>query len=177
MTVRGRVLYNPTLPECWQEVPCTREIALTRAEDWRPTPAAVNVVVQGTDRVTKTNREGYYEISVPSRNASLMFLYIGHNRIEVPVEGRSVVDVRLTPTPVPVVERLLGLIMPRIHVGEYPDIDQLAADARVNRDTARDILWLVLGNRPMAEHYRGEYIPDYRFDDGLPRPDSGGGRP
>ena len=177
VTVRGRVLYNPTMPECWQEVPCTREIALTRPEDWRPTPAAVNVVVQGTDRVTKTNREGYYEISVPSRNASLMFLYIGHNRIEVPVEGRSAVDVKLTPTPLPVIERLLGLIMPRIHAGEYPDLDRLAADARVNRETARDILWLVLGNRPMAQHYRGEFIPDYRFDDGLPRPDAAGGRP
>jgi len=177
MTVRGRVLYNPTMSDCRLEVPCTAGIALTRPEDWKPAPAAVNVVVQGTDRVTKTNREGYYEITVPSRDASLMFLYIGHDRLEVPVEGRAVVNVNLTPTPLPVVERLLGLIMPRIHAGEYPDIDRLATDARVNRETARDILWLVLGNRPMAQHYRGEFIPDYRFSDDTPRPDSAGGRP
>jgi len=167
--VRGRVLYNPVLPDCLQDVPCTREVEVTRPEDWVPPPAAVNVVVQGTDRVVNTNREGYYEITVPSSNATLMFLYIGHNRIAVPVEGRSVVDVKLTPTPLPVIDRLLDLIMPRIHAGEYPHIDQLAVDAGVNRETARDILWLVLGNRPMTRHYPGEFIPDYRFDDGTPR--------
>ena len=177
MTVRGRVLYNPTLPDCWRDVPCTGDIALTRPDDWRPPLSAVNVVVQDTDRVTKTNRDGYYEISLPSPNASLIFLYIGHNRIEVSVEGRPVVDVQLTPTPLPVIERLLGLIIPRLVEEEYPDIDQLAADARVNRETARDIVWLVLGDRRTARHYPGEYIPDYRFDDAAPRPGAVGGAP
>ena len=165
MTVHGRVLYNPTLPDCWQFDPCTADIALTSPEDWRPPLSAVNVVVQGTDRVVKTDRDGYYEISVPSPNASLMFLAIGHNRISVPVEGLSRVDVQLTPTPLPVIERLLGLIMPRMVEGELPDIDRLAADAGVNRETARDILWLVIGDRRMGEHYPDEYVPDYGFDD------------
>ena len=165
MTVHGRVLYNPTLPDCWQLDPCTADIALTGPEDWRPPLSAVNVVVQGTDRVVKTDRDGYYEISLPSPNASLMFLAIGHNRIAVPVEGLSRVDVRLTPTPLPVIERLLGLIMPRMVAGELPDIDRLAADAGVNRETARDILWLVIGDRRMGKHYPDEYVPDYGFDD------------
>ena len=165
LTVRGRVLYNPALPACWQLDPCTADIALTGPEDWRPPLSAVNVVVQGTDRVVKTDRDGYYEISLPSPNASLMFLAIGHNRIAVPVEGLSRVDVRLTPTPLPVIERLLGLIMPRMVAGELPDIDRLAADAGVNRETARDILWLVIGDRRMGKHYPDEYVPDYGFDD------------
>ena len=165
MTVHGRVLYNPTLPDCWQFDPCMADIALTGPEDWRPPLSAVNVVVQGTDRVVKTDRDGHYEISLPSPNASLMFLAIGHNRISVPVEGLSRVDVQLTPTPLPVIERLLGLIMPRMVEGEFPDIDRLAADAGVNRETARDILWLVIGDRRMGEHYPDEYVPDYGFDD------------
>ena len=165
MTVHGRVLYNPTLPDCWQLDPCMADIALTGPEDWRPPLSAVNVVVQGTDRVVKTDRDGHYEISLPSPNASLMFLAIGHNRISVPVEGLSRVDVQLTPTPLPVIERLLGLIMPRMVEGELPDIDRLAADAGVNRETARDILWLVIGDRRMGEHYPDEYVPDYGFDD------------
>ena len=165
MTVHGRVLYNPTLPDCWQLDPCTADIALTGPEDWRPPLSAVNVVVQGTDRVVKTDRDGYYEISLPSPDASLMFLAIGHNRIAVPVEGLSRVDVQLTPTPLPVIERLLGLIMPRMVAGELPDIDRLAADAGVNRETARDILWLVIGDRRMGKHYPDEYVPDYGFDD------------
>ena len=165
MTVHGRVLYNPTLPDCWQFDPCMADIALTAPEDWRPPLSAVNVVVQGTDRVVKTDRDGHYEISLPSPNASLMFLAIGHNRISVPVVGLSRVDVQLTPTPLPVIERLLGLIMPRMVDGELLDIDRLAADAGVNRETARDILWLVIGDRRMGEHYPDEYVPDYGFDD------------
>lgn len=167
MVVRGRVLHNPSMSDCWQDVPCVREIALTRDADWIPTPAAVNVVVKGTEIVAKADRDGYYRITVPSPDASLIFLYLGHNRIEVPVDGRPVVDVKLTPTPLPVLDRLLGLIMPRIHAGEYPDIDELAADADVNRETARDILWLVIGNRPMARHYPDEFVPDYRFVDSV----------
>ena len=174
LTVRGRVLYNPTLPACRQLDPCTADIALTRPEDWRPPLSAVNVVVRGTDRVVKTDRDGHYEISVPSPDATLMFLAIGHNRVPVPVEGRSEVDVKLTPTPLPVIDSLLGLIMPRMVAGELPDIDRLAADAGVNRETARDILWLVIGDRRMAEDYPDEYVPDYRFDD---RSQSEGGAP
>ena len=177
MTVRGQVLYNPRLPDCQRVDPCTEDVALTSPEDWQPPRSAVNVVVQGTDRVVKTRRNGTYEVTVPSPSASLMFLAIGHNRIEVPVEGRATVDVRLTPTPLPVIERLLGLIMPQIVAGELPDIDRLATDARVNRETARDILWLVIGDRRMAERYPGEYVPDYRFDDSLGSPAATGGAP
>jgi len=161
--VSGKVLYNPKMNDCFQEVPCWEAVALTKEEDWIPPKAAVNIVVKGTGRVAKTDPMGKYEIEVPSANATLLFLYIGHNRVEVPVNGRKVVDVKLTPTPIPVIERLIGLIMPKIDAGEFPNIDELAEKANVNRETARDILWLVLGNRRMKQHYPGEFIPDYRF--------------
>lgn len=61
------------------------------------------------------------------------------------------------------IDRVLGLIMPKLHAGEYPDIDEVAARAKVNRETARDLLWLVIGNRRMARVYPDEYVPDYRF--------------
>ena len=163
--IHGTVTYNPRLPDCFQDEPCLEDLAVAREEDWRPPRSAVNVVVQGTGRVTKTDREGNYEIRVPSPVASLMFLAIGHNRVEVPIEGRSTVDVRLTPTPLPVIERLIGLIMPSVVADEWPDIDRLAEEAHVNRETARDILWLVIGDRRMAERYPDEVVPDYRFAD------------
>lgn len=165
MTVSGKVLYNPSLNDCFKEEPCLDAANLTDEKEWIPPKAAVNIVVEGTDRRTKTDREGNYEITIPSPNTSLKFLYIGHNRIKVPVEGRSVVDVKLTPTPIPVIDRLIQLIMPKIHAGRRPNIDELAEQAKVNRDTARDFLWLVLGNRPFSEMYPDEYIPDYRFDE------------
>lgn len=167
MTVSGTVLYNPMINDCFKEKPCLQDVELTEEEEWVTPPAAVNIVVKGTDRRTKTNREGNFEITVPSQNASLMFLYIGHNRIEVPVQGHSVVDVKLTPTPIPVIDKLIQLIMPKIHSGQRPNIDELAEKADVNRETAREFLWLVLGNRPFSEMYPDEYIPDYRFDEDI----------
>lgn len=165
MTVRGRVTYNPLMNDCLKLFSCASDTLLTRPEDWIPTPAAVNVIVPGTNRVTRTDRQGNYEIVVPSPNATLKFLYIGHERVEIPVNGRSVIDVKLVPNPMLMTERLLSLIMPQIHGGIYPDIDELAAAAGTDRDTARDILWLVLGNRVMAEVYPNEFVPNYRFAD------------
>lgn len=173
-TVRGRVTYNPLMSECSYQEICERHIALGlyREEDWRPPTAAVNIAVRGTDQVAKTDRQGNYSVTVPSADATLVFMFIGFSRVEVPVAGRSVVDVKLTPMPLPVIERLLGLIMPQIHAMKYPDIDELARQADVNRETARDILWLVLGNRPMAAAYPSEFYPDYSFPD-APRTEPG----
>ena len=69
----------------------------------------------------------------------------------------------MTPTPIPVIERLLGQIMPAIDAGQFPDIDVLAEKTNVNRATARDVLWLVLGNTRMKHYYPNEFIPDYQF--------------
>lgn len=161
--VTGKVLYNPNMNDCFQEVPCSQDVALTKDDDWVPTKAAVNIIVKSNGKVTKTDRNGNYAVEVSSANDTLLFLYIGHNRVEVPVTGREVVDVKLTPTPIPVIERLLGQIMPAIDAGEFPDIDALADNANVNRATARDLLWLVLGNTRMKQHYPEEFIPDYQF--------------
>ncbi len=163
-SVRGQVLYNPAMNDCFQQVPCVDDIALTEEDDWVPTKAAVNIVAKSTGQVAKTDRMGNYSIAA-STNDTLLFLYVGHNRVEVPVNSNAVVDVKLTPTPIPVIERLMGLIMPAVDSGEFPDIGSLAEKAGVNRATARDMLWLVLGNTRMRQHYPGEFIPDYRFSD------------
>lgn len=165
MTVTGTVLYNPEMNACLKEVPCFDAVEFTKEEDWIPTPGAVNIVVKGTGRVAKTDREGNYEIAVPSQNDTLIFLYLSHNRVEIPIGGREVVDVKLTPTPLPVIDRLLGFIMPKVVEGIYPDLDSLAEKADVNRATARAIMWLVLGNKRMGRIYPEEYIPDFQFDE------------
>lgn len=165
--VRGRVTYHPQMSECADRAICERdiELGLYSEEGWVPPTAAVNIGVVGTDHVVKTDREGYYEVTVPSPDASLMFMFIGYSRVEVPVAGRSTVDVKLTPTPLPEIERVLGIIMPQIHALRLPDINAVARQAEVNRETARDLIWLTLGNRPFAEAYPHEYMPDYRFDE------------
>ncbi len=164
LTVSGKVLYNPTMSDCFQQTPCLNDISLTKDDQWIPPKAAVNIRSKVTGKVAKTDHSGNYSIEVSSANDTLTFLYIGHNRVEIPVNGREIIDIKLTPTPIPVIEQLLAQIMPLVDAGTYPDINKLAKDAKVNRATARDILWLVLGNTRMRQYYPTEFIPDYRFE-------------
>ncbi len=167
MTVSGRVTYNPSMTECADRAICERDIALGLHPDneWEPPTAAVNIAVLGTDQVVKTDRDGNYAVTVPSPDASLMFMFIGYSRVEVPVQGRTVVDVRLTPQPQAEITRVLDIIMPDIHAMRTPDIDQVAQQTGLNRETVRDIVWLTYGNVPFRRTYPNEYMPDYRFAD------------
>lgn len=54
----------------------------------------VNIFVQGTDVGTVTDFNGEYKLDVPSESV-LVFSYIGYQTLEVPVDGRTQVDVSL----------------------------------------------------------------------------------
>lgn len=58
----------------------------------------VNILVQGSTTGTVTDVDGNYRISVPSEEAILTFSFIGYQSEEVPVNGRSTVDVQLSPS-------------------------------------------------------------------------------
>ena len=55
----------------------------------------VNIVLKGANVGTNTDATGKYSISVPDRNAILVFSFIGYGTVEVPYTGRSVIDVAL----------------------------------------------------------------------------------
>lgn len=55
----------------------------------------VNIVVQGTQAGAATNIDGRYELTVPSLDATLIFRYLGYRTQEVPIAGRSEINVRL----------------------------------------------------------------------------------
>lgn len=65
------------------------------SEDQSPIPG-VNILVKGTNSGTITNVSGEYTISVSSSNEVLVFSFVGFNMQEVPVEGRSIIDITLT---------------------------------------------------------------------------------
>lgn len=67
---------------------------VTSAADGQPLPG-VNVVVKGTTNGTSTDAKGHYTLQVGSANATLVFSYIGFANREVPVNGRSTIDVAL----------------------------------------------------------------------------------
>jgi TonB-linked SusC/RagA family outer membrane protein len=67
---------------------------VTDATDGEPLPG-VNVVVKGTSVGTVTGRAGRYSLQAPSPRDTLVFSFIGYQRREVPIDGRSTVDVAL----------------------------------------------------------------------------------
>lgn len=59
--------------------------------------SGVNIVIQGTERGTTTDADGNYQLEIESLQDTLIFSFIGYQRLEVPIMGRSVVNMELTP--------------------------------------------------------------------------------
>lgn len=55
----------------------------------------VNILVKGTTNGTSTDSDGKYTMEVLEEDAVLVFSFIGYNTQEVPVNGRTVIDVTL----------------------------------------------------------------------------------
>ena len=101
-------LPEPTPPESTQTslrlpipvapAPVDRTIrgTVTSAEDGKPLPG-VNIVARGTARGTVTDAGGRYSLSVADDVTTLVFSSVGFARQEVPIGGRAVLDVTLTP--------------------------------------------------------------------------------
>lgn len=67
-----------------------------RSEADGQTLPGVNVIVQGTSTGTVTDANGNYQIAVQDVNGTLIFSSIGFRSLEVPINGRSVIDVNLS---------------------------------------------------------------------------------
>jgi TonB-dependent starch-binding outer membrane protein SusC len=59
-----------------------------------PIPGA-NIIVQGTNTGTATNLQGEFELTVPSLNEVLVVSSIGFVTLEVPIEGRTTIDIEM----------------------------------------------------------------------------------
>lgn len=76
-----------------QEITVTGTV--TDASTDTPLPGAT-VSLQGTSRGTATSQDGTYELEAPS-DGTLVFSFVGYASQEVPIEGRSTIDVSLAP--------------------------------------------------------------------------------
>ena len=56
---------------------------------------SVNILVVGTDIGTTTNLDGEFTLTVPTLDVTLRFSYIGYQTRNIPVEGRTSIDVEL----------------------------------------------------------------------------------
>jgi TonB-linked SusC/RagA family outer membrane protein len=67
---------------------------VTSAADQRPLDG-VSVSIKGTTNGTTTDANGNYSLPNVNNDATLVFSFVGYQNIEVPVRGRSVIDVSL----------------------------------------------------------------------------------
>lgn len=57
----------------------------------------VNIIVKGTSTGTTTDVNGRYALNVEDENATLVFSFVGYDEQEIPLGGRTVVDVQMRP--------------------------------------------------------------------------------
>ncbi|MEX2395503.1 MAG: SusC/RagA family TonB-linked outer membrane protein, partial [Balneolales bacterium] len=55
----------------------------------------VNIIVKGGSTGLSSNLQGEYELTVPSLNDTLVFSYIGYQTVEIPIDGRTEIDIAL----------------------------------------------------------------------------------
>jgi TonB-linked SusC/RagA family outer membrane protein len=55
----------------------------------------VNILVMGTSTGTSTDTEGYFELTVPSLQDTLVMSFIGYQTREVPINGRTELNIQL----------------------------------------------------------------------------------
>ncbi|MFH5885325.1 SusC/RagA family TonB-linked outer membrane protein [Halalkalibaculum sp. DA3122] len=55
----------------------------------------VNIVVEGTTIGTTTNPEGEYKLDVPSLNDTLVYSFVGYQTMEMPINGRTTINVTM----------------------------------------------------------------------------------
>ncbi|MDR8390189.1 SusC/RagA family TonB-linked outer membrane protein [Aliifodinibius sp. S!AR15-10] len=69
---------------------------VTDASSDEPLPG-VNIAVKGTTTGTSTNADGSYQINAPSLQDTLVFSFIGFQTQEVPINGRTQLNIALQP--------------------------------------------------------------------------------
>lgn len=110
---------------------------VTNAEDGSPLPG-VNVVAEGTQAGTATDGEGRYSLDVPEGSDALIFTFVGYEPQTVPIQGRSVIDVAMTPSVQAlddVVVTALGIEREQRELGyavEQVDADEIADTGQPN---------------------------------------------
>lgn len=67
---------------------------ITDAKDNSPIPG-VNVLIKGTTKGTSSDFDGKYSLDVSGENPVLQISYLGYKTVEIPVNGRTTINVKL----------------------------------------------------------------------------------
>jgi len=83
---------SPTLGELMLQQVVTGTVTDKQTGNAMP---GVNIIVKGSSLGVITNVEGKYSISISDRNAILVFSFIGYISQEIPLNGRTIIDIAL----------------------------------------------------------------------------------
>lgn len=93
----------------------------------------VNVLIKGTTVGTTSDADGNYAISLSEENSILIFSFIGYETQEVPVAGKSVVNVSLLPS----IETLSEVVV--VGYGVQKKSDVTGAMSSLSQKAIRDV--------------------------------------
>jgi TonB-linked SusC/RagA family outer membrane protein len=90
----GLLMFTLTSSLYAQDQTVTGTVIDSQSEEVLP---GVNILVKGTTIGTSTDAQGNYSLNVPSLSDTLVFSFIGYQRQEVPIQGRSEINQPLKP--------------------------------------------------------------------------------
>ncbi|WP_211483053.1 SusC/RagA family TonB-linked outer membrane protein [Fodinibius roseus] len=111
-------------------------------EETGETMPGVNIVVKGTTTGTSSNQNGEFELVVPSLQDTLMVSFVGYQTREVPINGRTTLEINLRP------EAVLGEELVVVGYGTQQRADLTSSIATVDVDKT-------LASRPITDVARG----------------------
>jgi TonB-linked SusC/RagA family outer membrane protein len=85
---------NPNLKDADPLQQLTVKGKITDSQTVDPMPG-VNIIIKGTSTGTLTDAAGNFSLSVPDGNATLVLSFIGYKTQEVPLNGRTTIDVAM----------------------------------------------------------------------------------
>lgn len=83
------------------------------------------VVKENPATGTTTDSKGYYSIKVPSADATLIFSYLGYKTVEIPVSGRTRIDVQMQEDATEVDESWSSVVFQKVCLGRSLQILQI----------------------------------------------------
>lgn len=107
----------------------------------------VNVLIKGTSTGTITNVEGNYTIEVPDENKVLLFSFIGYSSQEVPVIGKSEINVAL-PEDVESLEEVVVVGYSTKKQSELSSSVSVVSGEKLRDVTSNDVTNLLQGKAP-----------------------------
>jgi iron complex outermembrane receptor protein len=88
------------------------------AQDGTPLPG-VNIILKGTSTGTSTNTDGAFSLRVPSLQDTLVASFVGYITQEIPINGRSTIDIDLAPD----VQQLDDVVV--VGYGTFPQLGRI----------------------------------------------------